>query len=302
MSRVGQTRAVTYRRLPHLADRADIIKWADRVDARSEFPRLIRGLIKANNDQVIALQMRAAEGVDAPGYDGVSDAIRASPFVPAGPTVWELGVGQDPSDKAQRDYRARTDDPLGLAIRQTTFVFVTPREWREKDTWAQRKRDEGRWADVRAFDVDDIEQALELAPAVHHRFSELAGKPSHGATSVDRWWEKFRRLSSPILDPEMVLAGRADRAAELLGIFDADPRQTSVSAVSTDEVIAFVAATILSADPDVQEELLSRALIVKDSYTLATLEHDDGLLILTPRTRPAAGCSPTAVRALHLRS
>jgi hypothetical protein len=273
---------VTFRRLPHLADRADIIKWADRVDARSEFPRLIRGLIKANNDQVIALQMRAAEGVDAPGYDGISDALRATPFVPEGPAVWELGVGEDPGDKAQRDYRSRTDDPLGIAINDATFVFVTPREWREKDAWAQRKREEGKWADVRALDVDDIELALELAPAVHHRFSELTGKPSHGAMSVDGWWEKFHRLSSPILDPEMVLAGRADGAAELLRIFGTAPCQTSVSAASADEVLAFVAATILSAGPEVQEDLLSRALIVKDVYTLAVLDHYEGLLILIP--------------------
>ncbi len=273
---------MTFRRLPHLADRADIIKWAERVDARSEFPRLIRGLIKANNDQVMALQMRAAEGVDAPGYDGTSDALRATPFVPEGLAVWELGVGEDPGDKAQRDYRSRTDDPLGISTNDTTFVFVTPREWREKDSWAQRKREEGKWADVRAFDVDDIELALELAPAVHHRFSELAGKPSHGAISIDRWWAKFRRLSSPMLEPEMVLAGRADSAAELLRIFDTDPCQTSVSAVSADEVIAFVAATILSADPDVQEDMLSRALIVKDGYTLAMLDYYEGLLILIP--------------------
>lgn len=273
---------MAFRRLPHLADRADIMKWADRVDARSEFPRLIRGLIKANNDQVIALQMRAAEGSGVPGYDGISDALRATPFVPEGPTVWELGVGEAPGDKAQRDYRSRTDDPLGVAMNDTTFVFVTAREWREKDAWAQRKREEGTWADVRAFDVDDIEQALELAPAVHHRFSELAGKPSHGAISIDRWWAKFRRLSSPILDPWMVLAGRADGAAELLRIFDTDPCQTSVSAVSADEVIAFVAATILSADPDAREDLLSRALIVKDGHTLAALDDYEGLLIHIP--------------------
>lgn len=273
---------MTYRPLPHLADRADIIRWADRMDARSEFPRLVRGLIRANNDQVIDLQMRAAEGVDAPGYDGASDALRATPFVPLGPTVWELGVGADPGDKAQRDYRLRTDDPLGVDIQNTTFVFVTPREWRDKDDWAQRRRDEGKWADVRAFDVDDLEQALELAPALHHRFSELVGKPSHGAMSIDLWWEKYRRLSSPILDPEMVLAGRADVAAELLRVLEADPCQTSISAAGADEVIAFVAATILSADPETQRGLLSRGLIVKDAYTLAALEYYDGLLILVP--------------------
>lgn len=270
------------RRLPYLVDRADIVKWADRIDARAEFPRVIRGLIRATNDQVVSLQMRAAEGSGVPGYDGTSDALRATPFVPAGATVWELGVGDDPGDKAQRDYRSRTDNPLGVDPSTTTFVFVTAREWREKDDWAQRKRAENVWLDVQAFDVDDIEQALELAPGVHHRFSEIAGKPSHGAQSLDAWWGKFRRLSSPELDPVMVLAGRADVAAELLRILDSGPRQTTVSAVSTDEVIAFVAATVLSTTPEAQQDLLDRALIVKDSYTLNLLEHYTGLLILIP--------------------
>jgi hypothetical protein len=273
---------MTPRRLPHLADRADIIRWADRMDARSEFPRLVRGLIKANNDQLVTLQMRAAEGVDVPGYDGISDALRPTPFVPVGRTVWELGVGQDPGDKAQRDYRSRTEDPLGESIESTTFAFVTPREWRDKEAWAEWKRAEGKWADVRAFDVDDIEQALELAPAVHHRFSEIAGRSAHGAMSIELWWEKYRRLSSPTLEAAMVLAGRADSAAELLRIFGSHPCQTSVSAASADEVIVFVAAAILSAGEDVREDLLGRALIVKDGYTLAALDDFEGLLILVP--------------------
>ena len=47
-----------------------------------------------------------------------------------------MGVGEDPGAKAQRDYRSRTDDPLGVAMSDTTFVFVTAREWREKEAWA----------------------------------------------------------------------------------------------------------------------------------------------------------------------
>ena len=144
------------RRLPFLVDRADIVKWADRIDARTEFPRVVRGLIRATNDQVVSLQMRAAEGSGVPGYDGTSEALRATPFVPGGIAVWELGVGDNPGEKAQSDYRSRTDDPLGVDPSQTTFVFVTPREWRGKDDWAQRKRSENVWADVKAFDVDDI--------------------------------------------------------------------------------------------------------------------------------------------------
>lgn len=274
--------ATVTRRLPYLIDQAEITKWADRMDARAEFPRLIRSLISATNDRVVSLQMRAAEGIDARGYDGTSEAQIATPFVPAGVAVWELGVGLDPGDKAQRDYRTRTDDPLGVDCSATTFVFATPRKWDEKEAWASRKREEGIWADVKAFDVDDIGQALELAPGVHHRFSEIAGKPSYGAQSLQTWWEKFRRLSSPSLDPAMVLAGRADEAAELLRVFDSSPQQVTVSAVSTDEMLAFVASSVLSTDEDIQRELLDRALIVKDSYTLSYLEQYSDLLILIP--------------------
>jgi hypothetical protein len=160
---------------PHLADRADIIKWAERMEARSEFPRLVRGLIQRNNDQLAELEMRAAEGTGAPGYDGVTRATRATPFVPDGLAVWELGTGVDFRSKANSDYRSRSEDPLGRDPATTTFVFVTPRHWADKQEWAAAKRGEGVWADVRVFDVDDIEQALELAPAVHARFPKWSG-------------------------------------------------------------------------------------------------------------------------------
>jgi hypothetical protein len=166
---------------PHLADRADIIRWGDRMEARSEFPRLVRGLIQRNNDQLAELEMRAAEGVGAPGYDGVTRAARATPFVPEGLAVWELGTGVDFKSKAYDDYKARTENPLGRDPTSTTFVFVTPRQWTNKQDWVVARRAEGVWADVRVLDVDDIEQALELAPAVHARFSEMVGKPAHGA-------------------------------------------------------------------------------------------------------------------------
>lgn len=272
----------THRYEPHLADRADIIRWADRMEARSEFPRLIRNLIRRNNDQVAELEMRAAEGTGASGYDGVTRAARATPFVPEGLAVWELGVGANFKKKANDDYNKRSGDPLGHDPGETTFVFVTPRHWEDKQTWARAKKKEGTWADVRALDVDDLEDALEQAPAVHARFSEMVGKPSHGAQTVEDWWESFRALSVPTLDPEMALAGRANDAAELLRVLEAESRTTSIAAASVDDVLAFVAAAILSTTPDPREDLLARALIVRDAYTLRSLATADGLLILIP--------------------
>jgi len=43
-----------------------------------------------------------------------------------------MGVDRKPKQKAEGDYAKRTADPGGLATRETTFVFVTPRRWPEK--------------------------------------------------------------------------------------------------------------------------------------------------------------------------
>jgi hypothetical protein len=83
-------------RAPHLADAAAVVQWADRVEARTDFPRLVRRLIRQTNDQVVSLEMRAAEGTGFSGYDGQVEALKGTPFVPAGRSVWELGVGADP--------------------------------------------------------------------------------------------------------------------------------------------------------------------------------------------------------------
>ena len=36
---------------------------------------------------------------------------------------------------------------------QTTFVFVTPRRWLERDAWIVQKRGEGKWKGMLAFDA-----------------------------------------------------------------------------------------------------------------------------------------------------
>jgi hypothetical protein len=215
---------------PHLADAAAVERWAqERVEARSDFPRLLRRLIVQTNDQVTALEMRAGRGTDLPGYDGQVEAAKGTPLVPAGPSVWELGVGESPLSKANEDYQKRTDDSLGLDKAKRTFVFATARRWPGKATWAEEKRGEADWGDVKAFDADDIETAFESAPAAHFWFSELVGLPVEGVRMVETWWDAFSMSSQPNLTPELVLAGRTDEAAELLRILEEETRVTTIS-------------------------------------------------------------------------
>jgi hypothetical protein len=268
----------------HLADAADIARWADeRIEARDEFPRLLRALINARGDQLTSNDMRAGKGVDVPGYDGIVEARRSTSFVPSGLSVWELGTGADVLAKANKSYRDRTKNSLGIDKTTTTFVFATPRQWPGKQAWIQRKRDEGEWANVIALDVSDIETALEAAPAVHIRFSEMVGKVAAGAATIEDWWGAFSTSTQPALTPELVLAGRADQAAELLRQIAQERRRTTVAAPSDDDVLAFCAATLLTTPDPARDDLLARTLIVSDAISLRRLDATANLLIHGPQ-------------------
>ncbi|MBY0289113.1 MAG: hypothetical protein K2X52_18545 [Mycobacteriaceae bacterium] len=226
--------------------------------------------------------MRGGEGVGLPGYDGVVEATRSSSFVPEGPSVWEMGTGRDPADKANSDFRTRTNDPLGVDTASTTFVFVTPRRWPEKKDWEKRRRDEGKWRDVRALDADDIEQALEECPAVRIWLSELLGMPTLGVATIEDWWRRFSNTVDPRLTAGIVLAGREDHAAALLRRLAVDVGRTYVKAASVDDGLAFVACTMLAQAADASEPMLSRSLLVHDGHSLRRLDSTSSLLILLP--------------------
>jgi hypothetical protein len=268
--------------LPHLADASDLERWADTRSAQADLPVFVRRLVRAENDQVQRVEMRGGDGVGLPGYDGVVEATRSTPFVPEGLSVWEMGVGGDPEKKAQSDYRTRTDNPLGVDKANTTFVFVTPRRWDKKKDWEQRRREEGQWRDVRVLDADDIEQALEVSPAIRIWLSELLGLEPLGATSIEDWWGRFSRGFDPTLTPQVVLAGREDLAAALVRRMSEDVGRTFIRAASVDDGLAFAACSMMAAGPDRAEPMLSRSLLVHDGVTLRRLDRTSSLLILLP--------------------
>lgn len=267
---------------PHLVDAEEITGWSRRIDSFSQFPGIVRMLVKRNNDQLVRLDMRAAEGVRIPGYDGIVEAVRGTTLVPAGRSVWEMGVNTDFKSKAKCDYDKRTQNPLGENPAETTFVFVTPHRWRDKEAWERERRESGPWKDVRILDVDNLMAALEEAHAVHVRLSELLGKPATGVRSIEDWWDRFCAKSSPMISTDMALAGRADEAAHLLSMFDETRSFTTIRAKSIDDVLAFVAATMLTTEPTLRTDLLARTLIVHDAVALRQLDGSESLLILLP--------------------
>ena len=126
-------------------------------------------------------------------------------FVPAGKSIWEIGTDANPKTKANGDYKKRTKNPDPDA----TFIFVTPREFQDKDDWAKEKRAEGKWRDVLVYDSDDLENWLSISPSVSFLWVEkIANISPEKVLPALYTWDEWGTAMDGMLSPAMLTAGR----------------------------------------------------------------------------------------------
>lgn len=199
----------------NLVTATDLVAWADRLSSQSVVPRLIRRLVAAA-EGVTRVSFRADEGVHLGGWDGI--VIRDGPphpFVPTGPSGWELSVRKDTKAKAGEDYLERTKDSRPLVCAESTLVFVTLRRWAQKSEWEGEKRAEGKWREVRVYDADDIEAWLEATPATHAWLSHQLGKRPDDVWDLETWWDGWSQATRPPVTADLLLAGRDSAVEEI---------------------------------------------------------------------------------------
>lgn len=247
-----------------LVNSTDLTFWADRLEARSQLPRLIRRLIYATASDIQQSSFAADEGIQLSGWDGIVNANVANMFVPANVSVWEMGVNKDPKSKADDDYQKRSQNPLGLTPADTTFVFVTLRRWNGKETWIQARNAEGIWREVRAYDAEDLAQWLEEASAVHLWLSVLLGKHPHSALSLDDFWIDWAGATKPPLSPNLVIGGREPARDRILTWFRGTPSVLTMQGDSPEEAVAFLSAVAQTLSSEEKVVILSRAVVVDD--------------------------------------
>jgi hypothetical protein len=146
-----------------LVSSTHLVRWAAERRAEGMLPLLVAQLIRATATGISRFGFPSGDSVTRPGLDGILNASTGNEYVPTGDSVWEMGRNDDPRAKAEDDYSKRTASPGGLNLRQTTFVFVTPRRWNAKEDWARDKRAQNVWANVLAWDADDLEEWLRQA-------------------------------------------------------------------------------------------------------------------------------------------
>jgi excisionase family DNA binding protein len=258
---------------PELVDASQLAQWASTRDAQTRFPELVRRLLVATPG-ITNVSARAGDGVAMPGWDGRADSA-ATAFLPGGSLRFEFGVGRSPKSKAEEDYEKRREE---LSARDLTFVFVTPRRWRDGASWAEEKARLGHFAGVRVLDADDLEGWLTETPAVHHWISEQLGRNPKDAQTLERWWEQFQSRTKPTLPPSLFVTGRDSEVGALKEFLTGPPGTLAVQTGSRDEAIAFVAATLAEADGD----NVSPAVIVRSAEVWGRMLAHPGRTTLIP--------------------
>jgi hypothetical protein len=270
--------------IPHKwIDATDLNQWANRRDSQARLPQLLRRLVHATVQQPRRVGFPSGDSVQMGGWDGIIDAPEGNDFVPDGDSVWELGVNRDTKGKADDDYQKRSTNPLGVDPTETTFVFVTPRRWGGKDKWVREKNDEGTWAEVRAYDADDLEQWLELAPAVHAWLAQVVGKWSEDAQDIGSFWDEWIISTSPPMNAQLHLTGREKEVEKIHEWLNRSPSHLTIQADSQEEAIAFFAAVIHALPEERRVEYhLSRCIIAQSESSWRYFGRTQDPLILIP--------------------
>ena len=213
--------------------------WADTTRAREELPALLRRLVNTTGDRPTRLDFPAFDNAQRRGWDGEVETAAPTPWIPGGRSVWEFGCNRRPGSKANEDYPEPVEAIPPDERRDTTFVFVTPRNWHGKGEWVAEKAALGEWKDVRAYDASDLEQWLEQSAETQVWFAERLGEPVGGFRSPDMCWSDWADACEPALSPSIFSVSEGS-SADLEQWLDAPPvRPFIISADSPDEALAF---------------------------------------------------------------
>jgi hypothetical protein len=258
-----------------LINSTDLNMWASRLESQAKLPQLLRRLARTTTPDIEKLSFSSDESIQLEGFDGWLEANKGNDFVPAGLSVWELGVSRNIKKKADEDYDKRSnipkdkagndmDDPIKFDRKTAIYIFVTPRRWSSKEDWIEAKNKEGKWREVRAYDANDLEAWLEMAPAVHIWASILMGKSLEGIVDIENHWLEWAAVTNPETTPSLVLCDRHNEVKEIQSWLQGPASIFSLKAETEQEAVAFLSACIESLPDGAKTAHKARGLVVSN--------------------------------------
>jgi hypothetical protein len=267
---------------PGYSDRATLRSWADRREADSELPRLVRKLILETTPGLVELGIPAGDGVSLSGWDGTVTSTEGSVWVPKGRSLWELSTEVSANRKADSDYANRVANPAVPSPDQCTYVQAIVRAWNKRSEWADSKSTDGVFGDVLAHGLDDIDAWLEDAPATWAWFSEQNGLSPYGLRTAETWWSTWSSRTSPELSAETLVAGRDAQVSYVTDRIGGAGFVATIGGSSRDDVCAFLAACGVAQDRAGDGGMLARMVFVDEITAWRGLLESQRPLVLVP--------------------
>ena len=278
----------------------DLAQWGERRDGgQSRMPELVRRLIYAAHGPVASVHFPSDDSVQLPGWDGTCSVAVGSEYVPSGVSGWEIGAQRAGiRGKADSDFKKRTNDPEGLDQSVSTFVFVTPQRFANKDAWIAEKKALGEWKDVVVIDADRLVHWLELNPAVAQWLSVKMRRQPEGLRNMEDVWAEWQRATKTPLKPEVLLTDRDDDHMRVLKWLRAPAQLLSIQAEAPEEAMAFLYAAISPLPEPYRLAYLGRC-VVADTVETARQLIGLGTPLIIVMTTPDAGVVQRLVEDGH---
>ncbi|MHB1095616.1 MAG: helix-turn-helix transcriptional regulator [Gemmatimonadaceae bacterium] len=245
----------------------EIEAWVKRnIASRRRLAVFLRTLVMSTTSEIVRLDFPGNDDAERAGWDGFVETAHASPWVPSGKSGWEFGTNDDPTTKANHDLEKRRHESSRGERLDTTFVFVTPRHWPGKQSWASTQNATADWKEIRAYDSSDLEQWLEQSIGGQVWFADETNRaPGSGARSLDRVWREWTDVCQPSLS-EMLFAQAVFTVAPEIEkcLTGSSCRPVTIGADSPEESLALL-ARVFSADGSPVLQALREKVIVFDT-------------------------------------
>ena len=244
--------------------------WAGgNIEARTLLPVLLRKLIHSTCSNLRDVDFPGYDNGQRKGNDGYVVSEIQTPWIPEGKSYWEFGVTQNPKSKAESDYneRLKTISPEERA--DSTFVFVTPRNWNKVKEWEREKNKAGDWKAVKALDASNLEQWIEQSFQARVWLAEQLALPVNGFETLDWAWQNWTSVCSPPLTSE-IFTPSIEKYQEGIRSWLEKPSDQPyvISADSKEEAMAFLASVLSEAN---LQKFKDMTLIISSSHVFRSL-------------------------------
>ena len=183
------------------------------------FRLILFDVIGINNMKSIP-RIQGADDINKTGFDAEIEINRSrgKRLFPTGKSVWEFSVRKDFKEKANEDYKKRSEDTSILDKSNITYVQATFFKWdkRAKKQWISQRKEQKIWKNVLIFDQDDFKRLINAAHNAQLLFYEQIGRPKKGIYSVEELWKlRCSNIARIKIDPTLHLISRDKCIKEL---------------------------------------------------------------------------------------